>query len=76
MPCIIWVLSFLRLVGSTVIFITALGMTSIESYFVEWGWLAMFIWSVSAANDLTLTVTLVVLLLKHRTTSMHTRSDF
>jgi hypothetical protein len=43
MPCIIWALSFLRLVGSTVIFITALWMTSMESYFVEWGWLSMFI---------------------------------
>ncbi|KAJ7909645.1 hypothetical protein B0H13DRAFT_2316578 [Mycena leptocephala] len=43
MPCIIWALSFLRLVGSTVISITALWMTSMESYFVEWGWLSMFI---------------------------------
>jgi hypothetical protein len=37
-------------------------MTSLAGYIAQWEWLAASIWSVSTANDLTITGTLVLLL--------------
>lgn len=58
---------FLRFVGSIVIFATALRMPSLSQYEAQWGWLATAIWSVSAANDVVIAATLVVLLHAKRT---------
>ncbi|KAJ6590997.1 hypothetical protein DFH09DRAFT_1306637 [Mycena vulgaris] len=64
---LIWVMIFLRFVGSIVIFATALRMASLPQYEAQWGWLATAIWSVSAANDVVIAATLVVLLHAKRT---------
>ncbi|KAJ7918940.1 hypothetical protein B0H13DRAFT_2433276 [Mycena leptocephala] len=73
---LIWVMVFLRLLGSIVIFATALRMPSLPHYEEQWGWLATAMWSVSAANDLVIAATLVVLLRNQRT-DVHRRDwDF
>jgi hypothetical protein len=64
-----------RLLGSIVIFIEALGMTFLVPYEEKWAWLLTAIWSVSTANDLTITTTLVVLLHNQRN-NLHRRYDF
>jgi hypothetical protein len=64
-----------RLLGKIVIFVTALGMSSLPHYETQWGWLATAIWSVSAGNDLAIAASLVVLLHGHRT-NVHKRYGF
>lgn len=66
-PILIWFWSLLRFVGNTVIFVTALQMSSVASYESQWQWLLTAVWSVSVATDLLITVTLVVVLLRQRT---------
>ncbi|KAF7338805.1 hypothetical protein MSAN_02203100 [Mycena sanguinolenta] len=65
-PILIWIMSFLRLLGCLVIFIAGLKMTSSAGFNAQWEWLASSIWSVSTANDLTITVTVVFLLYQQR----------
>jgi hypothetical protein len=72
---LIWVMIFLRLLGSIIIFVTTLRMPSLPHYEMQWGWLLTVIWSVSTANDLVLAATLVVLLRNQRT-DVHRRYDF
>ncbi|KAJ7916161.1 hypothetical protein B0H13DRAFT_2323650 [Mycena leptocephala] len=63
---IIWTMSFLRLLGAVVAFVVALRMITLARFEAQWGWLLMVTWSVSTANDLAITVTLVVLLRRQR----------
>jgi hypothetical protein len=65
-PCVTWALSLVRLVLSTVAFISGLQMVEIASYEAQWGWLAITLWSISAANDLTIAATLVYILARRR----------
>lgn len=60
-------MAFLDLLGNFVIFVTLLPMTSVAGYEVQWEWLLTAVWSVSAANDLTITATLVFILYSRRT---------
>ncbi|KAJ6593203.1 hypothetical protein B0H19DRAFT_1089389 [Mycena capillaripes] len=72
-PLITWTLSFLRFVLSTVVFTSGLGMIDMASYEARWGWLAITLWSVSAANDLLIAATLVFIL-AHRRSNVHQRT--
>jgi len=65
-PILSWAMSFLRLLGATVSFATALKMSSVAGYEVQWGWLFTALWVVGFVNDLTITVTLVFFLLRQR----------
>jgi hypothetical protein len=65
---------FLRLLVFIIIFATALRMPSLPHYEKQWGWLATAMWSVSAASDLAIAATLVVLLHRRRT-DVHKRCD-
>ncbi|KAF7348633.1 hypothetical protein MVEN_01381300 [Mycena venus] len=65
-PIIILIMTFLRLVGTIVLFATAWKMRSMDGYIAQWRWLATCIWSVTAAIDLTITTTLVFLLHRER----------
>jgi hypothetical protein len=71
-PILTWGMSFLRLVLSAVIFFEALGVAAVDVSEVKWQWLLTATWSISAANDLTVTATLVVLLYRERRNA-HTR---
>ncbi|KAF7348647.1 hypothetical protein MVEN_01382900 [Mycena venus] len=72
-PIIILIMAFLRLVG--VIYLSARGlqMKSLDGYVVQSKWVAICVWSVSAANDLTITATLVFILHRERN-NLHGRS--
>jgi hypothetical protein len=70
-----WVMSILSLLGFTALFVFGLDMKSLSSYLVQWEWLVTSIWSVSTANDLMISVTLVVLL-RNQHTNVHQRYDF
>lgn len=50
------------------VFITALKMSSLARYVVQWEWYVTAVWGVSVANDLAITATLVVLLRHRRST--------
>ncbi|KAJ7108853.1 hypothetical protein C8R43DRAFT_184958 [Mycena crocata] len=65
-PCVCWLLSFLRMVGSVSVFILALEMVSLASYEAQWGWLLTTILAVGAGVDLIIASTLVYLLSKKR----------
>ncbi|KAJ6469355.1 hypothetical protein C8R45DRAFT_429327 [Mycena sanguinolenta] len=65
-PILIWIMGFARLLGCIAIFVAGLKMTSLAGYIAQWEWLATSIWSVSTANDLTITATVVVLLYQQR----------
>ncbi|KAJ7889268.1 hypothetical protein B0H13DRAFT_1888103 [Mycena leptocephala] len=72
---LIWVMIFLRLLGSIIIFITTLRMPSLPHYEMQWEWLLTAVWCVSAANDLVIAATLAVLL-RNRRTDVQRRYDF
>ncbi|KAJ6572204.1 hypothetical protein B0H19DRAFT_1373065 [Mycena capillaripes] len=65
-PIFCWAMAILQLVGNTGMFIKMLDMVSVESAELRWGWLAVASLSVTVANDLTITATLVILLLRQR----------
>ncbi|KAJ6572188.1 hypothetical protein B0H19DRAFT_1231739, partial [Mycena capillaripes] len=65
-PVLIWVLVLSRLVVAIVLFVFGLEMKSLLGYVIQVQWLATSLWGVSTANDLAITVTLVVLLRKQR----------
>ncbi|KAJ7918944.1 hypothetical protein B0H13DRAFT_1868927 [Mycena leptocephala] len=72
-PILTWGMSFVRLVLSAAMVYEALGMAAVDVSEVKWQWLLTATWSISAANDLTFTATLVVLLYRERRTA-HTRT--
>ncbi|KAJ7864747.1 hypothetical protein B0H14DRAFT_428376 [Mycena olivaceomarginata] len=65
-PIFSWSLSFVRFLGSVTIFATTLRMTSFPTYAAQWGWLLTSVWCISAANDLTITTSLVTNLIIQR----------
>ncbi|KAJ7311572.1 hypothetical protein DFH08DRAFT_453934 [Mycena albidolilacea] len=65
-PILSWSLSFVRFLGSVTIFATTLRMTSFPTYAEQWGWLLTSVWCISAANDLTITASLVTNLIIQR----------
>ncbi|KAJ7336243.1 hypothetical protein DFH08DRAFT_813475 [Mycena albidolilacea] len=65
-PIISWFMSFVRLLGVTAVCVTTARMTSAVTYEAQWSWLLTSLWSVSAANDLTITATLVTHLIIQR----------
>jgi threonine/homoserine efflux transporter RhtA len=60
-PILTWGMALLRLLLSAVIFFKALRLTSVDISETKWQWLLTATWSISAANDLTVTIALVVL---------------
>ncbi|KAJ7822143.1 hypothetical protein B0H13DRAFT_1920308 [Mycena leptocephala] len=66
-PILCWVLSFLRVLGDIVLLATAAQKIPVEIYEAHWMWLFTALCSVSAANDLVITVTLVTILVRQRT---------
>ncbi|KAJ7867138.1 hypothetical protein B0H13DRAFT_2352019 [Mycena leptocephala] len=68
-PILTWGMAFLRLVLNAVIFFEVLGLTSVDISEEKWQWLLTATWSISAANDLTVTAALAVLLFRQRRTA-------
>ncbi|KAJ7851104.1 hypothetical protein B0H13DRAFT_2086311 [Mycena leptocephala] len=69
----IWVMVFLRLLGSIIVFVTALRMPSLPHFEMQWEWLLTAVWSVGTTNDLIIATTLVVLL-RNQHTDVHQRT--
>ncbi|KAJ7736873.1 hypothetical protein B0H16DRAFT_1695259 [Mycena metata] len=65
-PGVCWALSLVRMAGTTLICIVGGRMVNLHSFLIQWGWAALTIWSVSAANDLLIAVTLAYLLYSQR----------
>jgi hypothetical protein len=65
-PCLSWVLSFSRLLGSITAFIYGLRMKTIPEFEARWSWLVNSLWSVASANDIIITMTLVYWLHQQR----------
>jgi hypothetical protein len=74
-PILTWGMAFLRLVLNAVIFFEVLGLTSVDISEAKWQWLLTAAWSISAANDLTVTAALAVLFFRQRRTA-HKRYCF
>ncbi|KAJ6571601.1 hypothetical protein B0H19DRAFT_663107 [Mycena capillaripes] len=73
-PIIICALSLVRLAVNTTIFITSLHMVSLSSYKERWEWLYTVGWSISAVDDLGITVILVIVLCRKRTHAFEERT--
>ncbi|KAF7349018.1 hypothetical protein MVEN_01423000 [Mycena venus] len=73
--CVIWICIFLRFVGTAVSYGAGVRMASdpLPQYEADWGWLFYSIWSLSAAIDVAITITLVFLLWRQRT-GVHQRT--
>jgi hypothetical protein len=69
-PCLVCIMAFLRLLGTTVVFGTALGTVSLASYEVKWAWLINSFWTISAVTDMLITATLVTVLVRERTSAL------
>ncbi|KAJ6485528.1 hypothetical protein C8R45DRAFT_996912 [Mycena sanguinolenta] len=65
-PFLTWTLSFLFLVGTVVVFSMGLRSIPFVKFEDQLGWLMNTIWSIAAANDLIIALTLVFLLAKSR----------
>ncbi|KAJ7194961.1 hypothetical protein GGX14DRAFT_575960 [Mycena pura] len=65
-PYIIWALSFVRCVAGITAFVAGLRAETLVEYLVQWEWLAITTWTLSAADDVTITATMVYLLYKQR----------
>ncbi|KAJ7912671.1 hypothetical protein B0H13DRAFT_2327025 [Mycena leptocephala] len=61
-PYLLLAMSFLRMLGDIGIVVTAVPMTALGTYEVQFRWLVTALWSVSTVNDFTITATLVSLL--------------
>ncbi|KAJ7867274.1 hypothetical protein B0H13DRAFT_2352001 [Mycena leptocephala] len=58
-PVLIWVLGFLRLVGTIGMLVTALGSDSVAIYVARWEWIFTSDFSLGVVNDVIITATLV-----------------
>ncbi|KAJ7052242.1 hypothetical protein C8F01DRAFT_625760 [Mycena amicta] len=65
-PCLAYTLSFGRFIISMVVFSITLSTPSIGEFITRWNKLSVTIWSLSAAEDIIITVTLVSLLRMQR----------
>jgi hypothetical protein len=58
-PVLIWVLGFLRFVGTIGMLVTALDSDSAATYVARWEWIFTSDFSLGVANDVIITATLV-----------------
>ncbi|KAJ7462953.1 hypothetical protein FB451DRAFT_1266413 [Mycena latifolia] len=65
-PLFIWIMSFWRLLGGILVLTGTLQSITVEGAEGNWGWAILASWSVSAANDLAITVALVTILIRQR----------
>ncbi|KAF8152106.1 hypothetical protein K438DRAFT_1987916 [Mycena galopus ATCC 62051] len=65
-PCLIWFMAFLNLLGLIGIFIASMRATSWGSYLAQFEWLPTTTWSINVACDVAITATLVVVLRRQR----------
>ncbi|KAJ7863162.1 hypothetical protein B0H13DRAFT_2671493 [Mycena leptocephala] len=65
-PLLAWTLSFLFLGASAVVFIVGQQSIPFPLFEAQWGWLLDALWSVAAANDLLIALTLVFWLVGQR----------
>ncbi|KAF8162167.1 hypothetical protein K438DRAFT_1985292 [Mycena galopus ATCC 62051] len=65
-PCLIWFMAFLHLLGRIVIFATILHAPSGAHYLTQFEWLLTANWIISVLSDVVITTTLVVALYGHR----------
>lgn len=66
-PLFIWIMSFWRLLSGILVLTGTLQSSNVEGAEGQWGWALLASWSVSAANDLAITVALVTILIRQRT---------
>ncbi|KAJ7866679.1 hypothetical protein B0H13DRAFT_2670696 [Mycena leptocephala] len=66
-PILCWTLSFLRVLGDIVLLAVASRKIPVAIYEVHWTWLITALCSISAANDLVITGTLVTIFIRRRT---------
>ncbi|KAJ7066213.1 hypothetical protein C8F01DRAFT_1122629 [Mycena amicta] len=65
-PYITYALSFVRFAFGTTLFSVGLGVSSVAEFVTKWQWIGLVMWSLSAAEDVTITATLVFLLWRER----------
>ncbi|KAF7355527.1 hypothetical protein MSAN_01469700 [Mycena sanguinolenta] len=65
-PCFTWILVLVRCALSVVAFVSGMRMDALRSYESHWRWLAIALWTVSAANDVIIAATLVYLFSRRR----------
>ncbi|KAJ7055003.1 hypothetical protein C8F01DRAFT_1160651 [Mycena amicta] len=65
-PFITYTLSFVRFVLGTSLFAVGLSVKSVTEFGTKWQWLGITMWSLSAAEDVTITATLVYLLWRQK----------
>ncbi|KAF7310295.1 hypothetical protein MIND_00403500 [Mycena indigotica] len=65
-PYITYALSFVRFVLGVSLFSVGLSVKSVTEFGTKWQWLGVTMWSLSAAEDVTITATLVFLLWRQR----------
>ncbi|KAJ6515635.1 hypothetical protein C8R45DRAFT_957166 [Mycena sanguinolenta] len=73
-PCFTWTLALLRCAFSTLAFGSGIHMHTLGSYESQWGWLAITLWSVSAANDVIIAAILVYLFFRRRNGALELRN--
>ncbi|KAJ6529751.1 hypothetical protein B0H19DRAFT_1384880 [Mycena capillaripes] len=66
-PLFICIMSLWRLLSSILVLTGTLRSGTVEGAEGQWGWALLASWSVSAANDLAITVALVAILIRQRT---------
>ncbi|KAJ7120769.1 hypothetical protein C8R44DRAFT_736499, partial [Mycena epipterygia] len=66
-PLFIWIMSFWRLLSGILVLTGTMRSITVEGAEGHWGWALLASWSVSAANDLVITVVLVAILIRQRT---------
>ncbi|KAJ7932878.1 hypothetical protein B0H13DRAFT_771497 [Mycena leptocephala] len=66
-PILCCTMSLMRQIGGIAIFVAALHPEPLAKYAERWEWLLTSFWSISIANDLTITAALVGLLFRQRT---------
>ncbi|KAF8195305.1 hypothetical protein K438DRAFT_1968616 [Mycena galopus ATCC 62051] len=69
-PLLICLLASLQLAGSITITITGCQTPSLLSFLAQWGWLLTTDWSISAGNDVLVTVSLLTILIRHRSNAL------
>ncbi|KAJ7906905.1 hypothetical protein B0H13DRAFT_2332947 [Mycena leptocephala] len=65
-PVLTWTMVFLRLLGTSVLFVATFQMKSLLASIAQWEWLTTATLSVGMANDLTIAASLVLILHKQR----------
>ncbi|KAJ7052236.1 hypothetical protein C8F01DRAFT_1376124 [Mycena amicta] len=65
-PFLAYMLSFVRFAFGTALLAVSLGVSSVNEFVTKWHWLGLTLWSLSAAEDVLITATLVYLLMQQR----------